>query len=122
MATMNITLPEAMKAFVQEQAARGGFETVSEYMRAVIRDLQESADYRAEVREKLLEAVRSGPSTPLTQADWDEVRQEVRRRHAARQGQSNGQEETQGRPVAPRHSGRGGNHRLSRDADKPGGV
>ena len=71
MATMNITVPEAMKAFIHEQAAKGGFGTVSEYMRAVIRDLQEREDYRAEVREKLLEAVRSGPSTPLTQSDWD---------------------------------------------------
>ncbi len=95
MATMNITVPEAMKAFIHEQAAKGGFGTVSEYMRAVIRDLQEREDYRAEVREKLLEAVRSGPSTPLTQSDWDDVRREVRRRHAERQGRANGQKETQ---------------------------
>ena len=89
MATMNITVPEAMKAFIHEQATKGGFGTVSEYMRAVIRDLQEREDYRAEVREKLLEAVRSGPSTPLTQSDWDEMRQELRStsRRAPRTGQ-----------------------------------
>ena len=28
MATMNITVPEAMKAFVHEQATKGGFGTV----------------------------------------------------------------------------------------------
>ena len=97
MATMNITVPEAMKAFVHEQAAKGGFGNVSEYMRAVIRDLQEREDYRAEIREKLLDAVRSGPSSPLTQADWDEMRQELGRRHAERQGRANGRQGTHDR-------------------------
>jgi hypothetical protein len=39
-------------------------------------------DWKREVREKLLEAIHDGPSTPLTQADWDEVRRELRRCHA----------------------------------------
>jgi hypothetical protein len=47
-------------------------------------------DWKREVREKLLEAIHDGPSTPLTQADWDEIRQEVRRRHAERQGRADG--------------------------------
>ncbi len=94
MAAINITVPEAMKAFVHEQAAKGGFSNVSEYMRAVIRSLQEREEYRAEIREKLLEAVRSGPPTPLTQSDWDEMRQELRRRHAERQGRANGRQGT----------------------------
>lgn len=92
MATMNITVPDAMKTFIQEQAARGGFSTVSEYIQSVIRDLQEREDVRAEIREKLLEAVQDGSPTPLTTSDWDEVRQEVRRRHEARQGRANGQQ------------------------------
>lgn len=41
-------------------------------------------DWKREVREKWLEANRSGPSTPLAQADWDEMRRELRRRHASR--------------------------------------
>jgi len=36
MATMNISIPDEMKAFVEEQAARSGFGTVSEYMRGLI--------------------------------------------------------------------------------------
>jgi hypothetical protein len=39
-----------------------------------------------EIREKLLAAIRSDPSTPLTQSDWDEMRKELRRRHAERRG------------------------------------
>ena len=97
MATMHIVVPEAMKAFVQEQAAKRGFHDVSEYMRAVIGDLQQREDDRAEIREKLLEAVRSGPSTPLTEAHWDEMRQELRRRHAERQGRANNPQGTRDR-------------------------
>jgi hypothetical protein len=40
-------------------------------------------DWRREVREKLLEAIHDGPSTPLTQADWDGMRRELRRPHAS---------------------------------------
>jgi antitoxin ParD1/3/4 len=94
MATLNITLPDAMKSFVHEQAAKQGFGTVSEYMRAIIGDLQEREDRRREIREKLLEAVHSGPATPLNHADWDGIRREVHERHAKRQGRANGQERT----------------------------
>jgi hypothetical protein len=34
---------------------------------------------KREVRGKLLEAIHDGPSTPLTRADWDEMRRELRR-------------------------------------------
>ena len=82
MATMNISLPDALKAFVEDQAAKEGFGTVSEYVRAVIREVQQREASRNEVRGKLLEATRSGPATPLTDADWEGVRQDVHRRHA----------------------------------------
>ena len=40
-------------------------------------------EVRDEIREELLEAVRSGPATPLTRADWDGIRREVQERHGA---------------------------------------
>jgi antitoxin ParD1/3/4 len=40
MTKLNISLPETMKSFVEEQAAKCGFSTVSEYMRALIRQAQ----------------------------------------------------------------------------------
>ena len=40
MDTMNIALPEAMKQFVQEQVAEGGYSSVSEYVRDLIRAAQ----------------------------------------------------------------------------------
>jgi len=77
MATMNISLPDSMKAFIEEQADKAGFGTVSEYMRAIIREVQERELHRQEVRGKLLEAVQSGPSTPMTKEDWEGIRREV---------------------------------------------
>ena len=40
MATMNITLPDELKAFVKDQATKRGFGTVSQYMSAIIREQQ----------------------------------------------------------------------------------
>src|ERR1700757_4011163 len=97
MATMNISLPDSMKAFIEEQAARAGFGTVSEYMRVIIREIQERELHRQEVRGKLLDAVRGGPSTPMTKEDWDGISQEVHKRHAERQGRTHGRDETDGR-------------------------
>jgi len=37
MSTMNISLPETLKAFVDEQVSRRGYGTSSEYVRELIR-------------------------------------------------------------------------------------
>ena len=50
MSTMNISLPNALKSFVDEQVSQRGFSTSSEYMRELIRkDLD-----RTTLREMLL--------------------------------------------------------------------
>jgi antitoxin ParD1/3/4 len=90
MATMNISLPDSMKDFIQAQAAKKGFGTVSEYVRSVIRELQERQAERDQIDGLLIEGLDSGPATPMTRADWDGIRNEVHKRHAARQGRTNG--------------------------------
>jgi antitoxin ParD1/3/4 len=37
MSTMNISLPDALKAFVDAQVTQGGYGTSSEYVRELIR-------------------------------------------------------------------------------------
>ena len=76
MTTMNITLPEALRAFIEEQAAKNGFETVSEYVRAVFHEVQEKNRERERIDALLMEGLDSGPATPLTAADWDLIRRE----------------------------------------------
>ena len=41
MATMNISLPDSMKAFIEAEIAARGFNTTSEYFRALVREAQD---------------------------------------------------------------------------------
>ena len=52
MSTLNISLPDSMRKFVETQAEHGDF-TASEYVRHLIRTEQESQKRRAMVREYL---------------------------------------------------------------------
>lgn len=47
MSTMNISLPDSLKAFVDEQVAERGYGTSSEYVRELIRKEQDRANLRA---------------------------------------------------------------------------
>ena len=73
MGTMNISLPESLKAFVEEQVAARGYSTSSEYVRELIRREQD----RAELRSLLLEGATSSPSTPVDQAYFRSLRDEI---------------------------------------------
>lgn len=75
MATMNISLPEEMKAFIETRMAAEGYASASEYLRALIRDAQKR-QARRELEAKLLEGLE-GPATEMTRADWDALRQEA---------------------------------------------
>ena len=59
--TMNISLPQALKSWVDRQIRAKGYSTASEYVRDVLRREQEE-EVRARVDEKLLAALRSGPA------------------------------------------------------------
>jgi antitoxin ParD1/3/4 len=83
METMNIAIPETLKAFVQRQVERRGYSSVSEYMRDLIRADQER-QAAAALEAEILKGLESGPSTPMTPEDWQAIRHEVRRRYAAR--------------------------------------
>jgi antitoxin ParD1/3/4 len=75
MATMNISLPEALKAFVDEQVSQRGYGTSSEYVRELIRRDQD----RLQLRGLLLEGAESPPTAPVDAAHFDELRDRVRK-------------------------------------------
>lgn len=102
MSTIQVSLPDAMRTFVEEQSAREGHPSVSDYLQAMIQQAQDR-EARREVEAKLLDAIASGPATPMTREDWDDIRREVHQRHAERQGTKNGPTQGQGRqaPVRP---------------------
>jgi antitoxin ParD1/3/4 len=78
MATMNISLPDPMKEFVETQAQKEGFGSVSEYLRAIIREVQKRQAKQA-LEAKLQEGLDS-PSRPMTAGDWESMRQKIRER------------------------------------------
>ena len=83
MNTMNIAIPEQLKAFVQSQVERRGYSSVSEYVRDLIRGDQQRQTI-ANLEAEILKGLESGQSTPMTQEDWQAIRHEVRRRHTER--------------------------------------
>ena len=83
MPSMNISLPEPMREWVEAQIKGGRYGNASEYLRELIRrDQERQAQDRLE--QLLLDGVRSGPASPLTKKDWKEVRAGVTKRLARR--------------------------------------
>ena len=60
MTTMNVSLPEELKEFVDAQAERGGFGSTSEFVRDLIRREQDRQQLRA-----LMFTGASSPSGPI---------------------------------------------------------
>jgi antitoxin ParD1/3/4 len=84
-ATIHISLPQDLKTWVEEQAAQDACRTADEFVRNLLRKEQRRRA-RAKVEKLLLEGLNSGPATPMTAKDWQEIRREVRKRHARRNG------------------------------------
>lgn len=80
MSTMNISLPDQLKAFVDEQVSQRGYGTSSEYVRELIRKDQE----RLQLRELLLAGGASVATEPVGDAYFDGLRQQVRTAGKAR--------------------------------------
>lgn len=83
MTTVNISLPESLKDFVDEAVKEGGYSTTSEYIRELVREAKKQK-YQASLEAKLLEGIASGPATEMTDKDWKDIRKEVKVRLAAR--------------------------------------
>jgi antitoxin ParD1/3/4 len=86
MTSMNISLPEAMKEYIEAKVAAGGYGTASEYIRELVRAAQKR-EAEDKLEALLLEGINSGPATPMTEADWEEHRQKLREHIARRQRQ-----------------------------------
>jgi antitoxin ParD1/3/4 len=78
---MNISLPEPMKQWVEQQVEEGGFGTVSEFFRQLLRAEQQRL-LREHIDQQLHKSLDSGPSTPMTPADWKRIRREGQKRIA----------------------------------------
>ncbi len=74
MSTMNVSLPQALKSFVDEQVNSRGYGTSSEYVRELIRKDQD----RQRLRGLLLAGAASAPAEPADAAFFQRLRLRVR--------------------------------------------
>lgn len=75
MSTMNISLPSALKSFVDEQVRQRGYGTSSEYVRELIRNDQD----RLQLRSLLLAGASSPPAAPADGTYFSELRSRAQR-------------------------------------------
>lgn len=78
MVTMNISLPEQMKQWVERQAEGGRYGNASDYVRDLIRRDQERLNGLVELQRLIDEGIASGIGT----RSLDELLSEARRRAA----------------------------------------
>lgn len=80
MDTLNISLPEPLKAFVEAQVAEGRYSSVSDYIHELIRaDQKRKAGERLEAL--LLEGLNSGEPIEVTEAFWNKKRRQLLEHH-----------------------------------------
>jgi len=81
--TVNISMPKSMKNDVDEIVEAEGYGNTSEFFRDLVRGrLTERNERRLE--ELLLEGINSGPATPLTKSDFEDIRKTLTERFEAR--------------------------------------
>ena len=86
MTSMNVSLPEELKEYVEAQT-KSGYSTPSEYVRELIR-----GDQKRRAKEKLetllLEGLNSGDSLLVDATFWSNLKQEALAKLEARKGSS----------------------------------
>lgn len=79
MATMNISLPDALKLVVDAQVGSGQYASASDYVRDLIRRDEENRRKRAEFDRLIQEGIDSG----ISDKTFEEIREEAFQRARA---------------------------------------
>ena len=81
MGTMNISLPDPMKSWVEDQAKSGRYANSSDYVRDLIRRDRARLEAIAELQTAIDAGLASGPAAPL---DRDAFKSQMRARYAGK--------------------------------------
>ena len=79
MATMNVSLPDPMKTWIEVRLKDGRFSNTSDYVRHLIRRDQERAQAIEVLQQAIDEGVKSGEPAPF---DFKTFKARMRERHA----------------------------------------
>ena len=77
MPTMNISLPDNLKEFVESQVQSGDYSSVSEFMRDLVRREQKNRE-REQLELRILEGMSSGDAMEVTPEMWNRLRERLR--------------------------------------------
>jgi antitoxin ParD1/3/4 len=80
-ATIDITVPESIRACIEAEIARGGYKSVSEYLCDLVRHAMEDTPQR-KLETLLLEGLDSGPGEEVTPEMWERMRKDLIARHS----------------------------------------
>ncbi len=83
---LTISLPDPLIDYLKTQLSSGSYETLSDYIQALI---QQDQQRQTHLESLILEELHSEPATPMISKNWDTVRAAVRQRIVNNQ-QSNG--------------------------------
>jgi antitoxin ParD1/3/4 len=81
--TLNVSLTPHLEQFIHETVNSGRYQSASEVVRTALRLLEERERLRGEIQKGL----DSGPATPMTAQDWEELKRRARERADQRNGQ-----------------------------------
>ncbi|WP_231636795.1 MULTISPECIES: type II toxin-antitoxin system ParD family antitoxin [Planktothricoides] len=76
---MNVSVPEPMRDYIEQQVKTGGYGSVSEYIRDLIRQDQKRKA-QEHLENLLLQGIDSGEATNMSDRDWVEIRQAVQKK------------------------------------------
>ena len=84
MVDISFSVPEEIHEWIEDQVREWDYANAGDYVRAlVLRERRHQAEKR--VAALIHEGLESGPATPMTKEDWQEIREEGMRRLRERQ-------------------------------------
>lgn len=82
MTTVNVSIPETLKDFVDTQVQDRGYSTSTEYVRdLILKDQVNQAEQR--LASLMLEGLESGPNIPVNDVYWNSKREALKQRYPA---------------------------------------
>jgi antitoxin ParD1/3/4 len=76
MTSLNISLPDSLREWIDAVVSRGGYGNASEYIRELVRQDQKRRD-EGRLDKLLIEGLGSGEPTEVTPELWNELRKGV---------------------------------------------
>jgi antitoxin ParD1/3/4 len=80
MTSLNVSLPQRLKDFVEKRVKEGGYSTPSEYVRELLREDQKRRS-EEKLEAFLLEGLDSGKPIEITPEYWEKKRKQLTERH-----------------------------------------